>query len=122
MDIGNPARDGDRARVRKVYENLTQRELTNESLATYTGELFFAIVALTGDEGAMNLIRGANERLYYLRALECRYIDEDTASEFVLLCELALAGRHDDLKQTIITYHHRRRDLLPKLNEFLAAQ
>lgn len=120
-DLASPGGDGEQAAIRKLREKLTRRELTNASLAACTGALFFAIVALTGNQKFMKRVRGANERLYYLRIQECRHFD-DTASELVTHCDLVLAGRQDDLQQAIIAYHDRRRDLVPELYGILAAQ
>ena len=126
-DTESAAKDRERAEIGTICKALTQEEHSAEELATYTGALFLAIFQLTGNQESQGYrktreyIQGINERLYYLRTLECRYL-EDAVSELVNLCELALAESHHELKQAIVAYYRRRSELLPKLPEMLATQ
>ncbi|MEO1247793.1 MAG: GntR family transcriptional regulator [Pseudomonadota bacterium] len=121
LDHANADADGARAAILKIRRKLAGRELSNTTLAAYTGALFFAIVECDGEPANVDLVRLANERLYYLRILECRYF-VNTASELMVLCDLLLAGCRDDLRQAIAGYHERRRSRVPDLYGMLAAR
>jgi DNA-binding GntR family transcriptional regulator len=86
------------------------------ALARYSGDIFAAISSLRQSSGAVLAIEAANDHLYYIRTVECRYID-DVRSELILFCELLLGGCCDQLIGRISTYHHQRVQLLPKLIE-----
>ncbi len=120
-DISNPGDRGELAVIQQFHDKLIRWELTNASLASTTGALFFAITAHAGNDNVLELIRCANERLYNLRILECRHFG-DTASELVKFCTLVLEGRQEDLQETIVRYHDRRRRLVPDLCGIVAAQ
>ena len=109
-----------REAVQRVCAKLSRPEISDETLAVYIGELFFAIVAASGEERPKDLMRASNERLYYLRVLENRHLD-DTAGDLRELCELASAGRQDDLKPAIKRYHRSRCEFLSDLLRFVAA-
>ena len=113
--------DPDRALIRDTRERLARRRLRHASLAASTGGLFAAIVASSGKQDLTELVRAANERLLYLRLVECQHIS-DTASQLIALCDLYLDGRWDELRQAIVRYHDQRRDLVPELYGTLAAQ
>ena len=120
-DIADPDGVGELSVIRQFHEKLIHWALTDPSLASTTGALFFTIAAHAGNENVMELIRCANERLYHLRILECRYFG-DTANELIRCCALLLDGRQDDLQEAIIRYHDRRRRLVPDLYGMIAAQ
>lgn len=116
-----PADDPDRALIRDTRERLARRRLSHASLAASTGGLFAAIVAGGGRQDLTDLVRAANERLLYLRLVECQHIS-DTASQLIALCDLHLDSRWNELRQAIARYHEQRRDLVPELYGTLAAQ
>ncbi len=120
-DSRQPDEATDRALVRNIRERLARRKLSNASLAASTGALFSAIVAGGGKRDLVELVRAANERLLYLRVVECRHIG-DTATELAKHCDLHLAGDRHDLRRAVVRYHERRRDLVPDLYGTLAAQ
>ena len=116
----------DAARRRKLTEfepiatvlyKLIRRAISDvNTLAGYTGEIFSLIASFGGNTHVTFSIDRANDHLYYIRTLECQYVD-DVQSELVLLCELILAGRCDELIEGIHRYHDRRAALLPTLLE-----
>lgn len=117
----NPDDDPHRALIRDTRERLVRRRLSNAALAAATGGMFAAIVANGGRKELTELVRAANERLLYLRLLECESIGE-TASQLTTLCDLHLDSRRNELRQAVADYHEQRRNLVPKLYEKLAAQ
>lgn len=116
-----PGEDPDRVLIQDTRERVARRRLSHASLAASTGGLFAAIVASGGKQDLTDLVRAANERLLYLRLVECRHIS-DTASQLIALCDLYLDGRWPGLRQAIARYHEQRRDLVPELYGTLAAQ
>lgn len=117
----NPGRDPEGVLIRDTRKRLARRRLSHASLAASTGGLFAAIVATGGKRDLSDLVRAANERLLYLRLVECRHIS-DTASQLIALCDFYLDGRWGDLRRAIARYHEQRRDLVPELYGTLAAQ
>ena len=113
-----PAGDSGQQGIQRVHEKLSGQAHTLETIAIRTGELFFAIVALSNDRTLMKEIRRCNYLLRHLRIRESRYLGVD-ANELLSLCDFALAGRREDLEQAIVTYHETRRDFLPKLVSLL---
>ena len=113
--------DPDRALIRDTRERLARRRLSHASLAASTGGLFAAIVAGSGKRDLTDLVRAANERLLYLRLVECQHIS-DTASQLIALCDLHLDSRLGELRQAIASYHDQRRALVPQLYGTLAAR
>ncbi len=104
--------------VAKVLYKLNRRPLTNVSaLAAYTGEIFVLIASLGENADVISSIGRANDHLYYIRTVECHFL-QNTLSELVLLCELLLAGHCEELLQAIHSYHDTRIELLPALLEF----
>lgn len=115
----HPACAGARETIGNCRNVLSRGQETYESLAAHTGTLFYTLASMAGEEETKDLVRASNRRLYHLRALECRYLD-DVAGELVALCDLALAGSWKALRQAIRVYHQRRRELLPRLIDLLA--
>ena len=119
--------DGGKAEslIRRLETKLAYRELSNTTLAAYTGALFYAVVERTGRQNILELIQAANERMYYLRVLECRHF-VSAASELQVFCELLTSGdtheNREELREAIASYHDRRRKLVPDLYGMLAAQ
>jgi DNA-binding GntR family transcriptional regulator len=89
----------------------------SESLASRTGEIFAHIAGLNEDAKAFRSIDRANDRLYYIRTLECQRLDS-VQNELIRICELLLAGRCEELISAIHAYHDQRVALLPTLLEF----
>ncbi|MEM8815867.1 MAG: GntR family transcriptional regulator [Pseudomonadota bacterium] len=100
--------------VQKVHEDLWRQSLVDYDLATRTGDLFSAIVEVSGNAMAKNLMDECNARLHFLRLMESLHID-DANDELMALCELALVARHDALKRAVDIYFRRRYALLPNL-------
>lgn len=84
------------------------------TLARYAGDIFSALTDLTGNSAVRLAIDRANDHLYYVRTLECRYI-ESAQDELKHFCELLLRGQCDALVKAIHEYHDRRLALLPLL-------
>jgi len=109
----------------RLKHKLASRELSNATLAAYTGALFCAIVERTGRQHILELVRATNERMYYLRVLECRHF-VNAAGELQVFCELLTnEDTHENrerLREAIASYHDRRRKLVPELYGMLAAQ
>ena len=84
------------------------------ALATCTGETFARLAALSTDDQVVDVIHRANDRLYYIRTLECQRLD-NVQGELQRMCELLLAGECDELIGDIHAYHDRRVALLPTL-------
>jgi DNA-binding GntR family transcriptional regulator len=101
-----------------ILNKLRRRKTTDVSkLATHTGEIFAQIAALSGNAKVVHSISRANDRLYYIRTLECQHLD-NVRLELTRFCELVLAGRCDELMAAIQAYHNRRVKLLPMLLKF----
>ena len=101
-----------------VLYKLIRRAISSvDTLAAYTGEVFALIASLGGNDHVVLSVERANDHLHYIRTLECQHLD-NVQSELVLLCELVLAGRCEELIQNIQRYHDQRIELLPALLEF----
>lgn len=100
-----------------VLHKLRRHAITDfHALATYTGDVFTGIASLGENADIVEAIGRANDRLHYVRMLECQLLPE-LQSELVLLCELLLAGRCEVLLKTIHDYHDARIEMLPELLE-----
>lgn len=98
-----------------VLFKLNRRAISDvNTLAGYTGEVFYHIASLGGNMQVIRSIGRANDHLYYIRTLEGRHL-ENVQSELVLLCELLLAGRCEVLLEKIRRYHDLRMAILPTL-------
>jgi len=84
------------------------------ALARYTGEIFAAISCLRQSSSAALAIEAANDHLYFIRTVECRYIG-NVRSDLIYFCECLLANRRDPLTAALNAYHDRRVTLLPTL-------
>lgn len=100
--------------VQGIHDKLSRQTVDDESIPEYTSELFFAIVARASTEHVNALLREIDAQLSFLRMLEVKTLD-GTGDELLELCELALGGRSDELKQRVTAYFGRRYALLPKL-------
>ena len=111
--------------IARLKHKLTHRELGNTTLAAYTGALFYAVVERAGKRSILEFVQATNERMYYLRVLECRHF-VNVASELQVFCE-RLTGEdthenREELREAVASYHDRRRLLVPELYGMLAAQ
>lgn len=98
-----------------VLQKLMRRTISSaDTLAAYTGEVFVLIASLGGNDHVTLSIERANDHLHYIRTLECGHLD-GVQSELLQLCELVLAGRCEELIQSIRRYHDQRIALLPAL-------
>jgi len=125
LDFASDDNGKAQAVFRRIKNKLTQRELSNATLAAYTGALFYAVVERAGKRNILEIVHAANERMYYLRVLECRHF-VNAASELQVFCEL-LTGENTretraKLREAIATYHDRRKRLVPELHGMLSAQ
>lgn len=101
--------------ISEVLYKLNRRSLSHsDTLVAYTGEVFLNIASVGENVEVVRSIRRANDQLYFIRTIECRYL-EDIQEELKLLCELLLAGRCEDLLRTIHGYYDKRIELLPTL-------
>ncbi len=111
--------------IGQLKRKLARRELSNVTLAAYTGALFYSIVERSGRQDIMELVQAANERMYYLRVLECRHF-VNVAGELQVFCELLTgddtAENRETLREAVAAYHDRRRQLVPDLYGILASQ
>ncbi len=98
-----------------VLHKLRRHVITDfHALATYTGDIFTGIASLGENADIVSAVRRANDRLHYMRMLECQLLPQ-VQSDLVLLCELLLAARCEVLLKTIHDYHDTRIALLPEL-------
>lgn len=113
------------ATIARLSRKLVRHGLSDTTLAAYTGALFFAVVERTGRKDILQLVRAANERMHYLRVLECQRFD-DVAGELRSICKQLLVdytvANREKLREAIVTYHDKRRNLVPELNGMLAEQ
>ena len=104
--------------IARVLYKLNRRARSNVNiLAAYTGEIFSLIASLGENAEVISSIGRANDHLYYIRTVECHFL-QNVHSELVLLCELLLAGHCEKLLQAIHSYHDTRIESLPALLEF----
>ena len=102
-----------------VLYKLNRRAVCNvNALAAYTGEIFTHIASLGENADVVSAVGRANDHLYYVRTVECHFL-QDVHSELVLLCESLLAAHCEKLLQSIHRYHDTRIQLLPELLEFI---
>jgi DNA-binding GntR family transcriptional regulator len=100
----------------QILSRLNRRVITDVgTLGRYTGEVFNAIAAVTGNEATQHALDMANDHLYFLRTIEYRHCG-DVQAELRRFCELLLSGKRDELIVAINTYHDQR---LAKLRELL---
>lgn len=105
--------------IAAVLSKLKRRRPANgKALATYTGQIFAHIAALTGDPLAVRSIKRANDHLYYIRTIECQILENDQ-SELRCFCELLLTSQSEQLISAINAYHDKRVSLLQTLLDFL---
>ncbi len=103
------------APIADIVNKLNRRVITDVgTLARYTGEIFSAIAALTGNSAVMLAIDRANDHLHFVRTLECRHIGS-VQGELTGFCELLLSGEREELVAAIHAYHDERIALLPEL-------
>ncbi|MEX2495104.1 MAG: GntR family transcriptional regulator [Woeseia sp.] len=103
--------------IATVLHKVTRRDIADAGvLAVYTGEIFTAIASLGENADIVGAIGRANDRLHYVRMLECQLLPQ-VQKDLVLLCELLLARRCKDLMTAIHDYHDTRTALLPELLE-----
>lgn len=99
----------------QILARLNRHTITDAgALAKYTGEVFAAIAAIAGNDATRHAVELANDHLYYVRTIECRYLG-DVQTVLRHLCELILSGNHGELAAAIDAYHERRLELLPVL-------
>jgi DNA-binding GntR family transcriptional regulator len=98
-----------------VLYKLNRRVLSDvNTLAAYTGEIFSHIGSLGENTYVVGAIHRSNDHLHYIRTVECRHL-ESVQHELMLLCELLLANRCEELLQAIHRYHDERIEMLPML-------
>jgi DNA-binding GntR family transcriptional regulator len=98
-----------------VLNRLNRRELSDvKVLASYTGEIFAHIAALTGNAHVIDAIGTTNDRLFFLRTRECQHFG-DVQDDLKYFCELLLSGQCEMLKTALNHYHNQRIALLPTL-------
>lgn len=105
--------------IETIRRSLLEAELSHDELAELTGQIFLAIAVLTRNERAVEFVRWTNERMYFLRRVECRYLG-GVASELLRLTDVIIAGRRRELRRAIVAYHDRRREFLPTLFRLLS--
>ncbi len=86
------------------------------TLASTTARTFERIAGLTGKPPIVEMIGRTNERLFYLRTLECQRLD-GVRYELTALCELLLGEDIDAVIAEIKDYHDRRLRIVPDLIE-----
>lgn len=92
----------------QILSRLNRRSITDPSaLARYTGEVFDAIAAVTGNDATRHAVDMANDHLFFVRTLECRHIP-GIQTELIELCELLLAGQSKELIAGIHAYFEKR--------------
>ena len=125
LDHANDDHSKSESVIGQLKHKLTRRELSNVTLAAYTGALFYSIVERSGRQDIVELVQAANERMYYLRVLECRHF-VNVASELLVFCDLLTGDdtseNREKLREAVAAYHDRRRKLVPDLYGILAAQ
>ncbi|MEM8817694.1 MAG: GntR family transcriptional regulator [Pseudomonadota bacterium] len=84
------------------------------TLAVYTGRVFRQFASLGGNSHVIRSIERANDHLHYIRTVECRHL-QNIHGQLVLMCELLLGSRCEELLETIESYHDTRIELLPDL-------
>jgi DNA-binding GntR family transcriptional regulator len=103
--------------IATVLHKLRRHAITDfHALAAYTGDVFTGIASLGDNADIVDAIGRANDRLHYVRMLECQLLPQ-VQSDLVRLCELLLARRCRDLSKAIHDYHDTRIALLPELLE-----
>lgn len=82
-----------------------------DTIAKYTGQLFFCIAESARDTHVAGCVHLINGGLYYVRTLECQQL-KDVPLELMDICELFLAERFDELAEAIADYFDKRLALL----------
>ena len=105
--------------IARVLNRLNRHPIANaKMLANYTGDIFLHIASLRHDPEAISSIKSANDRLRYVRTVECEH-PELVQKDLKRFCELLLAPRCEELAAAIHEYHEQRIKALPELLERL---
>lgn len=89
-------------------------ELKAAPLARLSGDIFLHLAAQSGNSEIIHIVQNVNDRLFYIRCLECELVD-GTIDELSRLQRLHMVGEFGELTKAVATYHRRRRHLLPAL-------
>lgn len=101
--------------IAEILRKLNRRVINDANvLAAYTGEIFSVIASLGWNAQVVRSIEHASDHLFYIRTVECRYLDSIQV-QLVLLCEMILSGRCDRLLTAVHEYHDVRNDALSML-------
>ena len=96
-----------------VLGKLRERDdMEPADLARFTGETFLQIAARSGNDHVTDIVRHINDQLYYLRTLECQFLN-NTHQELVEICDMFLSRQYSDLAEFLKVYHGKRLTLIP---------
>jgi DNA-binding GntR family transcriptional regulator len=111
-----------RANAQAVEEDMTERpwsarqlrDMNAEQLVRHTGQLFIKIAERSGMAEPAEILRNVNDRLHHPRMMEHELVI-DGPEELATIHGLLAAGKHQELRAALETYHDKRAALVPAI-------